>query len=191
MVWSGLSDIKNSLSNERVTLMFNNGYCWGLSVITGFGYVHVGKMEEGRVWWTPMQGHHVSMGSVMITFASLHSQQHSPRFAIIRAAATQSLLIKSKFYALKREKAALNSSLNFTMWTQVHNIRLQNFICSGLLSYYLDIHTKGKNQYSGKGVVPEGTNDTVGDAGTVCRRTSWEERVASSWAHIDISFFYE
>jgi hypothetical protein len=95
--------------------MFNNGYCWGLSVITGFGYVHVGKMEEGRVWWTPMQGHHVSMGSVMITFASLHSQQHSPRFAIIRAAATQSLLIKSKFYALKREKAALNSSLNFTM----------------------------------------------------------------------------
>jgi hypothetical protein len=26
-------------------------------------------MEEGRVWWPPMQGRHVSMGSVMITFA--------------------------------------------------------------------------------------------------------------------------
>jgi hypothetical protein len=38
---------------------------------------------------------------------------------------------------------------------------------------------------SRKGVVLEGIDNAVDDAGAVCRRTLEEERAASSWAHID------
>jgi hypothetical protein len=32
---------------------------WPVMGSMDFGYVHVGRMEEGRVWWPPMQGRHV------------------------------------------------------------------------------------------------------------------------------------